>query len=67
MPFKSLGMGFTAQNIKILTFKLQSKLYSSVQVGQGVDFIFPLSQQQQQQQEPPPAQLVCLFFKPLIL
>ena len=39
--------------------KLQSKLNSPVQVGPGVDFVFPLSQQQeqqeeQQQQEPPP-------------
>ena len=31
--------------------KLQSKLNSPVQVGQGIDFVFPLSQQQQQQQE----------------
>ena len=34
--------------------KLQSKLNSSVQVGQGVDFVFPLSQELQQQQEEPP-------------
>ena len=30
--------------------KLQSKLKSSVQVGQEVDFVFPLSQQEQQEQ-----------------
>ena len=37
--------------------KLQSKLNSPVQVGQRVDFVFPLSQEQEQeqeQQEPPP-------------
>ena len=39
--------------------KLQFKLNSSVQVGQEVDFVFPLSQQEQQEeeeeeQEPPP-------------
>ena len=36
--------------------KLQFKLNSSVQVGQGDDFVFPLSQQEQQeeQQQPPP-------------
>ena len=31
--------------------KLKSKLKSSVQVWQGVDFVFPLSQEQEQQQE----------------
>ena len=35
----------------LLIVKLQSKLNSSVQVGQGVDFVFPLSQQEQQQEE----------------
>ena len=38
--------------------KLQSKLNSPVQVGQGVDFVFPLSQEQEeedeQQEEPSP-------------
>ena len=37
--------------------KLQFKLNSPVQVGPGVDFVFPPSQQQEQQeeeQEPPP-------------
>ena len=39
--------------------KLQFKLNSSVQVGQGVDFVFPLSQeeeeeQEEQEEEPPP-------------
>ena len=37
--------------------KLRTKLNSPVQVGQGVDFVFPLSQEQQQQeqeQEPSP-------------
>ena len=39
--------------------KLQFKLNSPVQVGPGVDFVFPLSQEQQQQEqeeeeEPPP-------------
>ena len=33
--------------------KLQFKLNSSVQVGQGVDFVFPLSQEQEEQQEEP--------------
>ena len=34
---------------------LQSKLHSPVQVGPGVDFVFPLSQEQEEeQQEPPP-------------
>ena len=31
--------------------KLQSKLNSSVQVGQRVDFVFPPSQEQQEQQQ----------------
>ena len=31
--------------------KLQFKLNSSVQVGQGVDFVFPLSQQEEQQEQ----------------
>ena len=31
--------------------KLQFKLNSSVQVGQGVDFVFPLSQEQEEEQE----------------
>ena len=31
--------------------KLQSKLNSPVQVGQGVDFVFPLSQQEQEQEQ----------------
>ena len=31
--------------------KLQSKLNSPVQVGQGVYFVFPLSQEQQQQEQ----------------
>ena len=31
--------------------KLQSKLNSPVQVGPGVDFVFPLSQEQEQEQE----------------
>ena len=31
--------------------KLQSKLNSPVQVGQGVDFDSPLSQEQQQQEQ----------------
>ena len=35
--------------------KLQFKLNSSVQVGPGVDFVFPLSQEQQEQQEEPPS------------
>ena len=35
--------------------KLQSKLNSSVQVGQGVDFVFPPSQEQQQQQQEEPS------------
>ena len=34
-----------------LIVKLQSKLNGSVQVGQEVDFVFPLSQQQQQEEE----------------
>ena len=35
---------------RVLIFvKLQSKLNSSVEVGQGVDFVFPPSQQQQQE------------------
>ena len=46
--------------------KLQSKLNRSVQVGQGVDFVFPLSQEQQQeeeQEEPPPkSQLLVIRF-----
>ena len=31
--------------------KLQSKLYSSVLVGQGVDFVCPLSQEEQEEEE----------------
>ena len=31
--------------------KLQSKLNSLVQVRQGVDFVFPLSQEQEEEQE----------------
>ena len=31
--------------------KLQSKLNSAVQVRQGVDFVFPLSQEQEEEQE----------------
>ena len=40
--------------------KLQFKLNSSVQVGQGVDFVFPLSQQQQEEEEeqPPPKSII---------
>ena len=37
------------QSIAIV--KLQSKLNSSVQVWQGVDFVFPLSQEQEQEQQ----------------
>ena len=33
--------------------KLQSKLNSPVQVGQGVDFVFPVSQEEQEEQEEP--------------
>ena len=45
--------------MRTIVVKLQSKLNSSVQVGQGVDFVFPPSQQEQQEQqqeqeEPPP-------------
>ena len=55
-------MFYQAQSILVginLIVKLQFKLNSSVLVGQGVDFVFPLSQEQQQQeqqqqQEPPP-------------
>ena len=35
--------------------KLQSKLNSPVQVGQGFDFVFPLSQEQQQQEKEEPS------------
>ena len=40
----------------VFIVKLQFKLNSPVQVGPGVDFVFPPSQQEQQeeQQEPPP-------------
>ena len=45
-------------NISMTLFvvKLQAKLNNPVQVRQGVDFVFPLSQEQEQQeqQEPPP-------------
>ena len=34
--------------------KLQSKLISPVQVGQGFDFVFPLSQEEEEQEEPSP-------------
>ena len=47
---------FQRQNIKLLRkhffVKLQFKLNSSVQVGQGVDFVFPLSQEEQEQELP---------------
>ena len=33
--------------------KLQSKLNCPVQVGPGVDFVFPLSQQEEEQEEQP--------------
>ena len=36
---------------KCIFVKLQSKLNSSVQVGQGVDFVFPLSQEQEQEEQ----------------
>ena len=35
--------------------KLQSKLNSPVQVGQGVDFVFPLSQEEQEEQQEEPS------------
>ena len=35
----------SSHNLKSFFVKLQSKLNCSVQVGQGVDFVFPLSQQ----------------------
>ena len=41
----------TSQTVKLNFVKLQFKLNSSVQVGQGVDFVFPLSQQQEEEQE----------------
>ena len=39
------------KNRVTIVVKLQSKLNSSVQVGKGVEFVFPLSQEQQQQQQ----------------
>ena len=38
----------------IVFVKLQSKLNSSVKVGQGVDFVFPLTQEQQQEEQEEP-------------
>ena len=37
--------------------KLQSKLISPVQVGQGFDFVFPLSQEEEEQEEEPPTKI----------
>ena len=39
-------------DMSLFIVKHQSKLNTSVQVGQGVDFVFPLSQQEEQQEEP---------------
>ena len=60
-------VGAGAQLVKLNFVKLQSKLNSSVQVGQGVDFVFPPSQQeeqeQEQEQEPSPkSQLLVIRF-----
>ena len=42
-------------NLCSIVVKLQSKLNSLVQVGQGADFVFPLSQQQEQEEEEEPS------------
>ena len=54
--YSSNGIWLKSSQVSVRLFlvKLQSKLNSSVQVKQGVDFVFTLAQQEQEEQEPSP-------------